>query len=94
MTINSGYKVTKIYGGEYRKKQERYLYYGSDIIITTPGRLLDFIEQNKIGLQKVQYLVMDEADRMLDMGFEAQLRDICEGMRPDRHTCMFSATWP
>lgn len=93
-TEKSGLKVTKIYGGEYKKRQEKYLYYGSDIIVSTPGRLIDFMENNKINLNKVQYLVMDEADRMLDLGFEIQLREICDRIRPDRHTCMFSATWP
>lgn len=63
-------------------------------MIATPGRLIDFLENNVTNLRRVTYLVLDEADRMLDMGFEPQIRKIVGQIRPDRQTIMFSATWP
>lgn len=63
-------------------------------MIATPGRLIDMLESGKTNLRRVTYLVMDEADRMLDMGFEPQIRKIVSQIRPDRQTLMFSATWP
>ena len=65
-----------------------------EIVIATPGRLIDMLESRKTNLRRVTYLVMDEADRMLDMGFEPQIRKIVSQIRPDRQTLMFSATWP
>merc|ERR1712060_75960 len=67
---------------------------GVGIVIATPGRLIDFLENNDTNLKRVTYLVLDEADRMLDMGFESQVRKICSQCRPDRQTLMWSATWP
>jgi ATP-dependent RNA helicase DDX5/DBP2 len=67
---------------------------GVEIVIATPGRLIDMLESGKTNLRRVTYLVMDEADRMLDMGFEPQIRKIVSQIRPDRQTLMFSATWP
>ncbi len=63
-------------------------------MIATPGRLIDMLESQKTNLRRVTYLVLDEADRMLDMGFEPQIRKIIGQIRPDRQTLMFSATWP
>ena len=63
-------------------------------MIATPGRLIDMLETQKTNLRRITYLVMDEADRMLDMGFEPQIRKIVSQIRPDRQTLMFSATWP
>lgn len=63
-------------------------------MIATPGRLIDMLESGKTNLRRVTYLVLDEADRMLDMGFEQQLRKIVDQIRPDRQTLMWSATWP
>lgn len=60
----------------------------------TPGRLIDHLEQGNTNLKRVTYLVLDEADRMLDMGFEPQLRKIVSQIRPDRQVLMWSATWP
>src|SRR5262249_18837857 len=60
----------------------------------TPGRLIDMLESGKTNLRRVTYLVLDEADRMLDMGFEPQIRKIISQIRPDRQTLMWSATWP
>ncbi|XP_035233264.1 probable ATP-dependent RNA helicase DDX5, partial [Stegodyphus dumicola] len=64
------------------------------ICIATPGRLLDFMSEDRVNLQRCTYLVLDEADRMLDMGFEPQIRKIVDQIRPDRQTLMWSATWP
>lgn len=67
---------------------------GVHIAIATPGRLIDLLEAGATNLQRITYLVLDEADRMLDMGFEPQIRKILGQIRPDRQTCMWSATWP
>ena len=67
---------------------------GCEVVIATPGRLIDFLESCKTNLHRCTYLVLDEADRMLDMGFEPQIRKIVDLIRPDRHTLMWSATWP
>eukprot|EP00611_Tribonema_gayanum_P025751 TRINITY_DN595_c0_g1_i2.p1 TRINITY_DN595_c0_g1~~TRINITY_DN595_c0_g1_i2.p1 ORF type:complete len:278 (+),score=118.03 TRINITY_DN595_c0_g1_i2:1090-1923(+) len=67
---------------------------GVEIVIATPGRLIDHLESGKTNLRRVTYLVLDEADRMLDMGFEPQIRKIVGQIRPDRQTLMWSATWP
>jgi superfamily II DNA/RNA helicase len=72
----------------------RDLQRGVEIVIATPGRLIDMLECNATNLHRCTYLVLDEADRMLDMGFEPQLRTIVEQIRPDRQTLMWSATWP
>ena len=74
--------------------QLRDLENGCEIVIATPGRLIDFLEMGKTNLRRTTYLVLDEADRMLDMGFEPQIRKIIEQIRPDRQVLMWSATWP
>lgn len=87
-----------LYGGrENYRDQVNRLRSGAHILIATPGRLIDIIEQGFIGLSGCRYLVLDEADRMLDMGFEPQIRKIVgQGMPPKtaRTTAMFSATFP
>lgn len=85
---------TCVYGGVPRGPQIRALSRGVEICIATPGRLLDMLEGRKTNLRRVTYLVLDEADRMLDMGFEPQIRKIVDQIRPDRQTLMWSATWP
>ncbi|XP_076801512.1 putative ATP-dependent RNA helicase DDX5 [Clavelina lepadiformis] len=85
---------TCVYGGAAKGPQLRDLDRGCEIVIATPGRLIDFLEQKKTNLRRCTYLVLDEADRMLDMGFEPQIRKIIEQIRPDRQTLMWSATWP
>ncbi|KAG2182233.1 hypothetical protein INT43_007160, partial [Umbelopsis isabellina] len=87
-------KNTCIYGGVSRGPQIRDLSRGVEICIATPGRLIDMLESGKTNLRRVTYLVLDEADRMLDMGFEPQIRKIVDQIRPDRQTLMWSATWP
>lgn len=64
------------------------------MLICTPGRMLDFLERRTTNFQRVTYLVFDEADRMLDMGFEKQIRCMVNQIRPDRQVLMWSATWP
>ena len=91
---NSRIRNTAIYGGAPKAPQIRDLQRGVEIVIATPGRLIDMLESQKTNLRRVTYLVMDEADRMLDMGFEPQIRKIVSQIRPDRQTLMFSATWP
>jgi len=83
-----------VYGGAPKRPQLRDLEMGAEICIATPGRLIDILECNKTNLKRTTYLVLDEADRMLDMGFEPQIRKIVEQVRPDRQTLMWSATWP
>ncbi|XP_066560335.1 putative ATP-dependent RNA helicase DDX5 isoform X1 [Amia ocellicauda] len=87
-------KTTCIYGGAPKGPQIRDLERGVEICIATPGRLIDFLEVGKTNLRRCTYLVLDEADRMLDMGFEPQIRKIVDQIRPDRQTLMWSATWP
>jgi len=90
----SSVKNTCIYGGAPKFHQARTLRSGVEIVIATPGRLMDFLEQETTNLRRVTYLVLDEADRMLDMGFEPQIRKILSQVRPDRQTLLWSATWP
>ncbi|KAM8878392.1 putative ATP-dependent RNA helicase DDX17 [Spinachia spinachia] len=91
---SSRIKSTCVYGGAPKGPQLRDLERGVEICIATPGRLIDFLESGKTNLRRCTYLVLDEADRMLDMGFEPQIRKIVEQIRPDRQTLMWSATWP
>ena len=91
---NSRIRNTAIYGGAPKGPQIRDLQRGVEVVIATPGRLIDMLESQKTNLRRVTYLVLDEADRMLDMGFEPQIRKIIGQIRPDRQTLMFSATWP
>ncbi|XP_077294175.1 ATP-dependent RNA helicase Rm62 isoform X2 [Arctopsyche grandis] len=83
-----------VFGGAPKHKQAQELRQGVEILIATPGRLIDFLERGTISLSRCTYLVLDEADRMLDMGFEPQIRKIIEQIRPDRQVLMWSATWP
>ncbi|XP_042457692.1 DEAD-box ATP-dependent RNA helicase 20-like [Zingiber officinale] len=87
-------RSTCIYGGAPKGPQIRDLKKGVEIVIATPGRLIDMLEACHTNLQRVTYLVLDEADRMLDMGFEPQIRKIISQIRPDRQTLYWSATWP
>ncbi|KAI1847794.1 hypothetical protein JX265_009222 [Neoarthrinium moseri] len=91
---SSRIRNTCVYGGVPRGPQIRDLSKGVEVCIATPGRLIDMVESGKTNLRRVTYLVLDEADRMLDMGFEPQIRKIISQIRPDRQTLMWSATWP
>ena len=83
-----------IFGGAPKGPQIGQLREGVHILVATPGRLIDLLEIRRTNLTRTTYLVLDEADRMLDMGFEPQVRSICSQIRPDRQTIMFSASWP
>ncbi|RCK58171.1 ATP-dependent RNA helicase DED1 [Candida viswanathii] len=87
-----------VYGGADIGQQIRNLDRGCDLLVATPGRLKDLLERGKVSLANIKYLVLDEADRMLDMGFEPQIRHIVEECDmpevADRQTLMFSATFP
>ncbi|KAE8603119.1 hypothetical protein XENTR_v10014224 [Xenopus tropicalis] len=89
-----GFESICIYGGGDRNNQINKVTKGVDIVIATPGRLNDLQMNNFVNLKSITYLVLDEADRMLDMGFEPQIMKILIDIRPDRHTIMTSATWP
>jgi len=91
---SSRIRNTCVYGGVPKGGQIRDLARGVEVCIATPGRLIDMLEAGKTNLRRVTYLVLDEADRMLDMGFEPQIRKIIGQIRPDRQTLMWSATWP
>jgi ATP-dependent RNA helicase RhlE len=90
----SNLKVAVFYGGVGYGKQNEALRTGVDILVATPGRLLDHLQQGNVRLDRVQYLVLDEADRMLDMGFLPDVRRILDRCPRDRHTSLFSATIP
>ena len=91
---SSRIKSTCVYGGTSKGPQCRDLRRGVEIVIATPGRLIDLLDSRVTNLRRVTYLVLDEADRMLDMGFEPQIRKILGQIRPDRQTLLWSATWP
>ncbi|XP_054716516.1 probable ATP-dependent RNA helicase DDX43 [Uloborus diversus] len=88
-----GISCVCVYGGGSRRNQIGFISKGVDIVIATPGRLNDLVMNNIINVTGVTYLVLDEADRMLDLGFEPQIRKILLDVRPDRQTIMTSATW-
>lgn len=94
----TGLRVVVAYGGAPINQQLRELERGVDILVATPGRLSDLLERARVSLSQVRYLALDEADRMLDMGFEPQIRKIVEQMdmprAGDRQTMLFSATFP
>ncbi|XP_061727461.1 uncharacterized protein LOC133532701 [Cydia pomonella] len=89
-----GIKSVCLYGGGDRKEQIKVVSKGVDIVIATPGRLNDLIMARHLNIINFSYIVLDEADRMLDMGFEPQIRKSLFDVRPDRQTVMTSATWP
>merc|ERR1711936_790728 len=87
-------RTTCVFGGANKGPQIRDLDAGVDLVVATPGRLIDLLEMNVTTLRQCSYVVLDEADRMLDMGFEPQIRKILGQIRPDRQMLMWSATWP
>jgi ATP-dependent RNA helicase RhlE len=90
----SGMRHTVIYGGVGQNPQVNALRHGVDILVATPGRLLDLKNQGHVDLSKVEVLILDEADQMLDMGFLPDLRRIVAAVPQQRQTLMFSATMP
>lgn len=90
----NGYKSVCLYGGGSRPEQVEACRGGVEIVIATPGRLTDLSNDGVISLASVTYVVLDEADRMLDMGFEVAIRRILFEIRPDRLVALTSATWP
>lgn len=93
--FSSSYRLSVVcaYGGGSKYEQSHDLEAGADIIVATPGRLIDLIKSGVTNLRGVTYLVLDEADRFFEMGFEVQVRSICNHIRPDRQTLLFSATF-
>merc|ERR1712061_674071 len=92
-----GVRYVCVYGGTSISEQIAELKRGAEIIVCTPGRMIDMLAANGgrvTNLRRVTYLVLDEADRMLDMGFEPDGRKIVGQIRPDRQTLLWSATWP
>ncbi|CAJ1408244.1 unnamed protein product [Effrenium voratum] len=89
-----GFNVVAMYGGSPKNEQIRKYRYGVHSIVACPGRLNDFLEGGQVRLDAVSCLVLDEADRMLDMGFEPQIRKILARIPRNRHTMFFTATWP
>ncbi|HLH53237.1 MAG TPA: DEAD/DEAH box helicase [Verrucomicrobiae bacterium] len=87
-------RVVVLFGGVGYGLQREGLRKGADVLVATPGRLLDLMEQGACKLDRIQYLVLDEADRMLDMGFLPDVRRILQKCPRDRHTSLFSATVP
>uniref|UniRef100_A0A8B9L775 RNA helicase n=1 Tax=Astyanax mexicanus TaxID=7994 RepID=A0A8B9L775_ASTMX len=88
-----GLRSVAVYGGGSMWEQAKALQEGAEIVVCTPGRLIDHVKKKATSLQRVTYLVFDEADRMFDMGFEYQVRSIASHIRPDRQTLLFSATF-
>jgi len=90
-------RVTAVYGGAGVADQIGELKRGAEIVVCTPGRMIDILTMQAgklISLSRVSFVVLDEADRMFDMGFEPQIRMVLQNIRPDRQTCLFSATFP
>ncbi|KAK8815158.1 hypothetical protein WA158_003370 [Blastocystis sp. Blastoise] len=90
-------RVTSVYGGSVVSEQINAMKRGTDIVVCTPGRMIDILCMNSgrlLSLSRVSFVVLDEADRMLDMGFEPQISMILNNIRPDRQLVMFSATFP
>jgi ATP-dependent RNA helicase DeaD len=90
----SGARILAIYGGDSMGRQLEGLRRGAHVVVGTPGRLLDHLRQGTLSLEKVKILVLDEADQMLDMGFEKEMRQIMDRVPSKRQTLLFSATIP
>ena len=91
---HSGLSVVAVYGGVSLEPQTKALRRGVDVVVATPGRLLDHMERRNVSFEALEVLVLDEADRMLDMGFAPQLNRIVQEVPPYRQTLLFSATMP
>ena len=87
-------KVVSVIGGEHIGEQLLSIQKGCDVIVATSGRLLDIINKKQINLSHLEFFVLDEADKMLDLGFEQELDSILEVMPNKRQNLLFSATYP
>ena len=88
----NGINIVAVYGGTSIENQIRALRHGAQVIVATPGRLIDLMNRGKANLEKVYNVVLDEADEMLNMGFTESINEIFEGVPADRNTLLFSAT--
>ena len=88
----TGLNIVPVYGGTSIEAQIRALKHGAQIIVATPGRLIDLMNRGKANLENVRNVVLDEADEMLDMGFSESIDEILKGVPTDRNTLLFSAT--
>jgi len=91
---HSGLQAVAVYGGVPLEPQERALRAGVDVVVATPGRLLDHLERQNVVFDDLEVLVLDEADRMLDMGFAPQINRVVDQIPRYRQTLLFSATMP
>ncbi|MEF2071757.1 DEAD/DEAH box helicase [Consotaella aegiceratis] len=94
LTAKTQIRHAVVFGGVSIRPQIQTLSRGLDIVIATPGRLLDLMEQNAVSLSEVRHLVLDEADRMLDMGFIRDIRRVVKALPKERQSLLFSATMP
>ncbi|MCP5066276.1 MAG: DEAD/DEAH box helicase, partial [bacterium] len=91
---NTTVRATVVFGGVSKRPQTQILRRGVDVLVATPGRLLDLMNQGFISLKDIEYFVLDEADRMLDMGFIHDIRKIIAKLPTQRQSLFFSATMP
>ena len=89
-----GVRIVPVYGGEDIRVQLRQLDHTPQIVVATPGRLIDLLKRGKVNLEHISFLVLDEADEMLNMGFKEDIETILERTPEDRRTMLFSATMP
>eukprot|EP00929_Paragymnodinium_shiwhaense_P110059 TRINITY_DN76772_c0_g1_i1.p1 TRINITY_DN76772_c0_g1~~TRINITY_DN76772_c0_g1_i1.p1 ORF type:complete len:604 (+),score=113.62 TRINITY_DN76772_c0_g1_i1:149-1960(+) len=91
--VSNGINSVCVYGGGHKHSQKSDMARGTHILVATPGRMIDFMKDNTISLARTTYFVLDEADRMLDMGFQGDVNNISKEIRPERQVLFFSATW-
>ncbi|MBP7452998.1 MAG: DEAD/DEAH box helicase, partial [Ottowia sp.] len=88
------FKVVTVYGGVPSRNQIASLENGAHVVVGTPGRVMDLMERGALDISQLKLLVLDEADRMLDMGFLADIETVVRQCPPERQTLLFSATYP
>jgi ATP-dependent RNA helicase RhlE len=94
LATHTSLRIVAVYGGAGMKRQTDHLRRGADVVVATPGRLLDHLRRRNVSLREVKVLVLDEADRMLDMGFLPDIKQIIHHTPHQRQTMLFSATMP